>query len=175
MGGARDSLGGFFFRIQHQSRLRGQAVEFHNAGVGGETTRGMLARAERVALLKPYDIVILLGGNDVPRENDPNPGIRTSLEEYVENLGRLLSMLRGERSLFLSSFAVSERLTGVSGEKFSEYMSAAIQVARAAQYDVWDLHSETKPFISNFWSSDGTHVTDQGHQFIMEGVSRWFF
>src|SRR5471030_1936019 len=110
MEGVGDPKGGFFKRLQGMH----PEIRWVNLGVGGNTTRDMVARMSACQQQAPYDIVVQLGCNDFPREREaPNPR-RTTLAEYTANLNTLLGTIRGERSLFVSSLRVSPDQTGVT-------------------------------------------------------------
>jgi lysophospholipase L1-like esterase len=175
MQGAGDSAGGFFKRAQQRAARRPETASWRwiNRGVGGDTTREMRARAEEVRALGATDLVVLLGCNDLPRRGDRNVARRVGLEEYAENLDRVLATLRAPRALFISSFAVSEEKAGVSGADFERYMDAALAAARRQGYQTWDLFRETRATISGYWAADGVHASDAGHEMIAAGVWRW--
>lgn len=169
MQGVGDSQGGFFRRLEQ--RTAGQYA-VANAGIGGNTTRDMLQRLPGLAL--PPDIVIvLLGCNDLPRERDAFPKNRVPLAEYRENLVKIFSALKAPRSLFISSFLPSEKLTGVSLDTFETYMAAATDLARQAGYAIWDLFHETHHATAPLLAADGLHFNDAGHAFIADRVAEW--
>lgn len=174
MQGAGDSQGGFLKRLSIHLLEKQFPVEVLNHGIGGQTTRDMLARLDIVQTLAPYDLVVILGCNDMPRNNDQNTGIRTTLDEYRTNLEKILGTIKGTRSLFISSFSVSEEKTGISPSLFDTYMGAAIDLARSFQYDIWDLYGETKGKTAHLLAADGVHFNDEGHALIAEKVGAWF-
>jgi len=115
---------------------------------------------------------VLLGCNDVPRDRDLTPGIRPSLEEYRRNLDELLGLIRGEYSLFVTSFPVCAPRTGVRPEILTRYMEAALEVARDHEYEIWDLHGElggagAEPYLA----ADGKHFNELGHAMIAGRVT----
>jgi lysophospholipase L1-like esterase len=171
MQGARDPQGGFFKRMAEADDA---GREYVNLGIGGNTTRTMLARAANVrerAAGADYDLVVVLGCNDMPRDRDGNPDTRTSLEEYSTNLARLLAEIRGTRSLFVSSFPVDPARCGVQPETFALYMGAALEIAQAAGYEIWDLYHEVMPVVEPYWDADGVHFNDAGHAFLAREIS----
>ena len=172
MAGASDPEGGFLKRVGVLCEAMGRPVEVINKGIGGETTRDMLKRTDEVTALRPYDLVVQLGCNDFPRTGDGRPEARTDHAEYVRNVGELFRTLRGRRSLYISSFAVSDR-TGIAPELFKANMTAAMAAARSAGYDVWDLYAETKPMASQLWAADGAHFGAAGHELIARYVAAW--
>lgn len=171
--GAGDSQGGFFKRVENSVIESGTKLEFSNEGRGGETVYDMLKRAVKLEHLRPYDVVVLVGCNDMPRANDATPDVRSAKEDYVRYMASLLHYLKGRRSLFISSFLVSEEATGISPKIFGEYMSQALSLAWSTRYDIWDLYGETKDSVSKYWAPDGLHFNESGHALIAEKVENW--
>jgi lysophospholipase L1-like esterase len=167
MAGAGDSEGGFFQRTQNVLTVERPALEFINRGIGGNTTRDMLARVADVTSFGDHDLIVMLGCNDVPRENDTRPQIRTTREEYAQNLRSLLPMIQGSYSLFISSFPVSAAKTGVSEDVMAEYMEIATQIAAESGFALWDLFRELRGTdISAHWANDGLHFNNDGHAWL---------
>jgi len=171
--GVGDSQGGFFRRLEDKYRAAQSSLEFRNEGQGGETIYDMLKRAVKIERLKPYNIVVLLGCNDLPRANDATPEKRSVHEDYIRYLASLFYYLKGHRSLFISSFLVSEEATGISPKIFGEYMSQARSLAWSSHFDIWDLYGETKDTVSQYWTADGLHFNDAGHALIADKVDAW--
>ena len=173
MAGVGDSGGGFMARLSRQtwtSRLR---PCFHNAGIGGNTVADMLGRAPALSALRPYDLIVLLGCNDLPRAGDFAPEKRSSPDDYASRLKALLTAIRGERSLFVSSFAVSEKATGIAPALFEEYTAAATGIAASCGYEVWDLFHEIRPGDCGLLSADGLHLNDSGHALVASRLTGW--
>lgn len=167
MQGVGDSQGGFFKRIQPALSATYPGLRFINHGVGGNTTQDMLNRAEQTAALGAYDLVVILGCNDMPRNNGDTDPKRLPPDRYEANLKQLLATIRGRRSLFISSFPVRV----VSRAIFDDYMPRAVRVAREAGYEIWDLYAELRNRdLTSLWASDGVHFNDAGHQLIADGV-----
>ncbi len=171
MSGTGDSQGGFFARVCQKLAQQKLPVEGVQFGIGGDTTRKMLARAGSILSVGKHDLIIMLGCNDLPRRDDKWPDTRTTIQEYERNLCALLTQIRGERSLFVSSFPVDPQKTGVSAEMLTDYMSLAISLAQGRDYQIWDMHKELLTVdLTNMWSPDGLHFNDQGHAFIAQGI-----
>jgi hypothetical protein len=77
-----DERGGFIRRLQSSFT----PYRFINLGVGGNTTRDMLKRCGQVEAHRPFDLIVLLGCNDLPRANDECPQVRADL--VSSELGR---------------------------------------------------------------------------------------
>ena len=173
MAGVGDSQGGFFKRVEQAQQQAYQPAQFINLGAGGNTTRDMLRRKGTVTANSAYDLVVILGCNDLPRDNDQSPSRRTSLAEYRRNLRLLLPTIRGQRSLFISSFLVAADRTGVQPTTFARYMATASHIAVSNGYAIWDLYQECQADVARYWAADGVHFNDAGHQLIAAGVQRW--
>ena len=172
MEGAGDTAGGFFRRLEGCDATARYERRV-NLGIGGNTTRDMLARAETAAALAPRDIIVLLGCNDVPRKNDDSKERRVPLAEYKINLQRILPTIKGEHSLFVSSFPVSSERTGVPADALSSYMAVALSIAAAAGYETWDLHGDlANSRLSSYYAPDGLHFNDAGHAMIASELAK---
>ena len=161
-----DEGGGFFKRLQASF----DQFRFVNLGIGGNTTCDMLQRAGELAMYRPYDLIVLLGCNDYPRANDAAPEVRTALEDYAQNLSELLPAIRGQRSLFITSFEVDPIRSGVSAEMFERYISLAREIAVASGYEILDLYRIIKDSGRDYLAADGVHFNAQGHQAIADLV-----
>ena len=172
MEGATDTAGGFFHRLGDYD-VTARYERRANLGIGGNTTRDMLERAETVTALTPRDIVVLLGCNDVPRNDDDSIEQRVPLEEYKINLRRLLPLIKGEHSLFVSSYPVSSEQTGVLGKTLSSYMAVALSIAATSGYETWDLHGDlASSDLSLYHAPDGLHFNDAGHAMIASELAK---
>lgn len=173
MQGIGDPGGGFFSRLPRQAALAGLPLQWKNHGIGGNTLKDMLDRAPATTALKPYDLIVILGCNDLPRTPDADPEKRSSPSEYQSRVRELLKTVRGERSLFITSFAVSREKTGVDPKLLESTMAGALAAAAALGYETWDLHSETKTDAARFWAEDGLHFNAAGHALIADRVAAW--
>jgi len=172
--GTGDSQGGFFKRLQEKYGIEQPALQLANEGRGGETVYQMLKRAVKLDPARKFDVVVLLGCNDVPRANDATPDTRSAKDDYARYLASLFYYLKGRRSLFVTSFLVSEKLTGISAELLGEYVGLARSLAYSSHFDIWDLYGETRAHVSQYWSEDGLHFNDAGHALIAEKVAAWY-
>lgn len=171
MRGASDSAGGFFTRLQRPTFAIPNA-QWLNLGIGGNTTVDMLRRMDAVLAAQPTHLVVILGCNDLPRTPDGSPDRRTDLETYGRNVDTILRTIRAPWSLFITSFAVCERRTGIAPATLDAYMAAATQAARINGYRVWDLQAETRDSVQQYWANDGLHFDDHGHELIAQHVAK---
>jgi len=162
MQGEKDSQGGFLKRLEKALNSDAEISHIVNLGVGGDTTREMLARVDAVEKHKPSCTIVLLGCNDMPREGDKAPARRTSLQEYKSNLELIFPKLCAKRSIFITSFYVSEIQEAV----FIQYMETARRLA--VGYEIWDMFQDSRSLLSGFLADDYAHFNDAGHQYICD-------
>lgn len=171
MQGVGDSQGGFFSRLASTGAF--PDLQFINHGIGGNTLAQMIKRLPATLQIGPYDIVVLFGCNDLPRKDDGQPERRSTLEEYTRRANQLLPAVKGRRSLFVSSFAVSAKATGIDPVDFEAYMNVALDAARKAGYETWDLYRESMEKAPGFLAADGLHFKDEGHTYIASRLNTW--
>lgn len=84
---AGDSLTAATLSADFISKLedRFQGRQFVNAGVNGDTSKGLLQRAEQILACEPDEVTILIGTNEVRVSEDPTT--------FIENVDALLSRL----------------------------------------------------------------------------------
>jgi lysophospholipase L1-like esterase len=161
-GAGDDESDGFLNRLK--PAVAGQ--ELVNLGVGGDTTRAMLRRADDVTRHRPHDLIVLLGCNDYPRKNDAHPASRTAPREYVLNLTKLLNTIRGQRNLFITSFPADPARTGIAAADSATYVGLAKSAAVNCGYGILDLFEAVRSTGMDFLADDGLHYTPAGHRFI---------
>jgi lysophospholipase L1-like esterase len=172
MQGAGDSQGGFFKRLEGKLAEAGRARDCLNFGVGGNSTRDMLARFDAVKAHLPCPAVIVLGCNDLPRERDAWPQNRLSLADYAANLRTMFGAFDPAQTLFVSSFLPCQRRTGIDPAVFAAYLGTALKIAAEHKFAIWDLYAESLGFGDKFYADDGMHYNDAGHEYIAEQVFR---
>ena len=103
-----------------------------NAGISGDTSRGMLERFDQhVRLYQPHGVIVTCGGNDC------NPENKVSTGQFAENLRTILRqcrempdctpVLQTYYSADLCDIATSEP---VRGQQFPAYMGVVREVAK---------------------------------------------
>jgi lysophospholipase L1-like esterase len=172
MQGAGDSQGGFFKRLETKLAQAGSPRRCINYGVGGDSTRDMLARFGKLRPHLPSAAIVLLGSNDIPRDGDPWPQNRLPLPDYRVNVEIILKAFVHPGTLFVSSFLICPERTGMHPEVFAEYMGAALKIAASLDLAIWDLYAESLAFGGNYFAPDGVHYNDAGHEMIAERVWR---
>lgn len=164
--GVGDSLGGFLRRLEAKLAQAGKPHEYLNYGIGGNTTRDMLARLDAVRPHLPSRAIVQLGSNDLPRERDENPAARTTLPEFSQNAETILRAFAGQKTIFVSSFAIDPVRTGIRSEAFAQYMKEAMEIAQSLHLTTLDFYAESLDFGDKYLTEDGLHYNDAGHEII---------
>jgi lysophospholipase L1-like esterase len=113
---------------------------FHciNAGLGGDTVRGLLGRFERdVALYQPHVVFVTIGGND----SNPDNGIEEA--EYDASLRALADRIddMGAQAIFQTYYAADVVALGPQhGPAFLRFMEVVRQVAEETGAALIDHH-----------------------------------
>jgi lysophospholipase L1-like esterase len=162
--GVGDSQGGFFKRLERKLAAAGRAHECLNFGIGGNTTVDMVARLDTLRPHLPARAILLLGSNDLPRDGDWEPSRRVGMADFKENMHKIFEMFAAGPTIFASSFQVS----WVTEASFRAYQEAALEMARARAFTIWDLHAESLQWGGKYLCDDGIHYNDAGHELIAE-------
>ncbi len=121
----------------------GRAHHCINTGLGGDTSRGLLARFdEDVALYRPHAVFVTIGGNDAK----PDSGLDAAT--YRANLLALEARIRalGATTIFQTYYAAdTEALGPEHGPRFLAFMEIIREVARATGSPLIDHHRRWEP------------------------------
>jgi lysophospholipase L1-like esterase len=121
----------------------GRRHHFINAGVGGDTTRDLLARFEDdVARYQPHVVFMTIGGNDAK----PDSGIDDAM--YEADLRTLEQRIRKLDAVpvFQTYYAADiERLDPRHGTRFLAYMAVIRRVAMETVAPLIDHHRRWEP------------------------------
>jgi len=114
-----------------------------NAGLGGDTTRGLLQRFDRdVALYQPHVVFVTIGGNDANPPSGIDDGeYRNSLLE----LGRRICAL-GAAPVFQTYYSADvERMDPEHGAAFLRFMDIVRDIATETGAILVDHHQRWEP------------------------------
>ena len=153
-----------------------------NSGIGGDTTRGLLARFdEQVALYRPLLTFITIGGNDATAENKISPA------EFGKNLNELYARCAelGSIVIFQTYYAfIAERLPPQLGpgyyDRFLNYMDIVRKAAANNNAYLIDHLSRWEPLRKKFpeiylsLMEDQQHVHEDGNILIGLDIIRHF-
>ncbi len=114
-----------------------------NAGLGGDTTRGLLQRFDQdVALYQPHIVFVTIGGNDA----NPQSGIDGN--EYRDNLLELVRHIRALRATVVLQTYYSadiERMEPDHGDAFLHFMDIVRTIGAQTGATLIDHHRRWEP------------------------------
>lgn len=123
--------GGFYHQLAifYATRYPNHPVRFYNAGIGGDATRGVLARLEADVLQRrPTSVVLKLGMNDVNRSfyvpgSDTIQGIQEkrdkAIETYERGIEKILSqLLKNNIRVVLQTPTIYDQTSQIPSENF---------------------------------------------------------
>ncbi len=150
-----------------------------NMGVGGDTTRELLARWQTDVLdIKPDYVTIMIGVNDVWRQFDMSQisNIQISPEEYRENLRKLvmLTLPVSKNVIMISPFFMEPNLNDPMRVTIDKYISIMEEIAK--EYGFIFVNTQ-KPFDEYFKHNhpmsvgwDRVHPDATGHLLIAKTI-----
>ena len=149
-----------------------------NAGLGGDTSRGLLARFdEDVALYRPHVVFVTIGGND----SKPDSGI--DAEEFRYNLLELYGRIQafGARTIFQTYYSADVVELGAEhGARFLSFMDVIRGVAAETGALLVDHHRRWEPLRVNHFAVfqrmmiDPLHVNALGNMVMGLDLIRAF-
>lgn len=105
--------GGWAARLRNHFEGQNKDIDVYNLGVSSDTTADLLARIEAEARSRePHFIIFAIGINDAQFIHSTN-GSRVSLEEFRQNLAKLLSIAKKftDKVIFVGLTKVDESKT----------------------------------------------------------------
>jgi len=151
------------------------------AGVGGDDTRGGLARMDRDVLAHHPDLVVVMfGANDENRRIEGDRRTRQNnvpVSEYRANLRRIVGKAQeaGAEVILMTTSMKNRGWEGTAGN-LDEYATAARQVAAEQRvclvdnFRAWEDLPKRGYNYMVFLGSCINHPVDLGHQVFFEGV-----
>ncbi len=150
-----------------------------NAGVGGDTTRGLLRRFdEDVALYRPHLVFITIGGNDANPENGISEG------DFARNLRTLAERVHGLECaclIFQTYYSADiEKMDPQYGRNFLDFMDVIRRVAATSGGILVDHHGRWERLRKHCaveyrqLMEDPLHVNPQGNMLMGLDLLRLF-
>jgi len=149
-------------------------LQFVNRGIGGNTTRDLLARWEADVIAEQPDWLSLkIGINDVWRGFRGNPHEAVPLPEYVASVRQLLDQTRAQTAaqlILLTPYMIEADRANPMRAEMDRYGEAVTALAQAygavladtqAAFDVALQHT-----ASSDWAADQIHPNGPGHAII---------
>ena len=120
---------GFPAQLERALRQAGHDCAVLDAGVGGDTTAGGLARLEWMLADRPSHVIVELGGNDGLRALPP--------EQMEQNLDAIVSRLQADGvAVLLAGMLAPPNLGRTYGDAFAAVFSAVAAAPRRAALPV---------------------------------------
>lgn len=180
--GAWDSEGGWADRLKrwaHQRYLQnGTKLQVINLGIGGNTSRGILARLEneikaRHSASWPFMIILMLGSNDGRVRDDV---VEVPLEQFAQNYREIVNIAKSYTDKIIT---VGLPPLGQPEIDFKEmqYSDSTLERYDAEIRTIANEHDlpfvDVRPLFSSrdSFSPDLLHPNDAGHEIIYKAVN----
>jgi len=174
--------------IDQQQRRKDH--NFINLSVSGDTTRNMLVRMEREALLRmrqdppdDFTFLIAVGAND-SRVDTSNPANDISVDEYKENMLKLvnIAITLSHEVILIGLVPVDETRTAPYKEQkyytmdqIEKYNEVIRSVAEEKQLRFVNFLPEWKNKDVASLLADGLHPNTEGHRIMFETIKTSLF
>jgi acyl-CoA thioesterase I len=151
---------GFPAQLERRLRAEGYDCVVLDAGVGGDTTAGGLARLDWALADRPSHVIVELGGNDGLRALPP--------EQMEQNLDAIVSRLRNDGvAVLLAGMRAPPNLGRAYGEAFEAVFA---RVAQRHDVPLYPFFLEGVAGDPRLNQPDGIHPTADGIAIIVEGI-----
>jgi acyl-CoA thioesterase I len=149
---------GFPAQLQRRLRAEGYDCLVLDAGVGGDTTAGGLARLDWALADRPSHVIVELGGNDGLRALPP--------EQMERNLDAIISRLRDDGvAVLLAGMLAPPNLGRSYGDAFEAVFN---RVAERHDVPLYPFFLEGVAGDPELNQPDGIHPTAEGVAIIVE-------
>ncbi|HVP21335.1 MAG TPA: GDSL-type esterase/lipase family protein [Anaerolineaceae bacterium] len=160
------------FVDQLDQRLAGDGFHFVNAGVNGDLAYNVLVRLDRVIALRPMNVILMIGTNDVvstmshynlfiSRMTKLLPRSPTQAW-YRENLQKIVSRLKAEtnaRIALASPPIIGEHLEHRANQRLRDYIAIMQEIAKQEGLAYLPVYER----MADYLKSTGTHA-GKAHQ-----------
>ena len=151
---------GFPAQLERRLRAEGYDCIVLDAGVGGDTTAGGLARLDWALADRPSHVIVELGGNDGLRALPP--------EQMEQNLDAIVSRLRNSGvAVLLAGMRAPPNLGRAYGEVFEAVFA---RVAQRHDVPLYPFFLEGVAGDPGLNQPDGVHPTADGIAIIVERI-----
>jgi acyl-CoA thioesterase I len=151
---------GFPAQLERRLRAEGYNCVVLDAGVGGDTTAGGLARLDWTLADRPSHVIVELGGNDGLRALPP--------EQMEQNLDAIVSRLRADRvAVLLAGMRAPPNLGRTYGEAFEAVFPRVAERHGVPLYPFFLDGVAGDPELNQ---GDGIHPTAEGIAVIVERI-----
>lgn len=144
-----------------------QSENLVNMGIGGDFTSGVINRLKYAIKLQPKSIFIMIGINDILKEND--------MARIKSQYARILEILQAEcpetficvqSNLPTSMMGGSEASNQLILQKVSElnqYLKTLCEERKLEFVDMYDSFTDENGNLKNELTYDGLHLSDAGY------------
>jgi acyl-CoA thioesterase I len=151
---------GFPTQLERRLRAEGYDCVVLDAGVGGDTTAGGLARLDWALADRPSHVIVELGGNDGLRGLPP--------EQMEQNLDAIVSRLREDGvAVLLAGMLAPPNLGRTYGEAFEAVFA---RVAEGHEVPLYPFFLDGVAGDPELTQPDGIHPTAEGIAVIVERI-----
>jgi acyl-CoA thioesterase-1 len=151
---------GFPAQLERRLREEGYDCAVLDAGVGGDTTAGGLARLDWTLADRPSHVIVELGANDGLRALPP--------EQMERNLAAIVSRLRADGvAVLLAGMRAPPNLGRSYGEAFERVFS---RVAERHEVPLYPFFLDGVAGDAALNQQDGIHPTAEGIEVIVERI-----
>jgi acyl-CoA thioesterase I len=151
---------GFPGQLERRLRAEGYDCVVLDAGVGGDTTAGGLARLDWALADRPSHVIVELGGNDGLRALPP--------EQMEQNLDAIVGRLRKDGvAVLLAGMLAPPNLGRAYGEAFEAVFA---RVAEGHEVPLYPFFLDGVAGDPELTQPDGIHPTAEGIAVIVERI-----
>jgi acyl-CoA thioesterase-1 len=151
---------GFPAQLERALREAGHDCAVLDAGVGGDTTAGGLARLDWMLADRPSHVIVELGGNDGLRALPP--------EQMEQNLDAIVSRLQADGvAVLLAGMLAPPNLGRPYGDAFAAVFSGVAERHDVPLYPFFLDGVAAKPELNQ---ADGIHPTAAGIAVVVERI-----
>ena len=151
---------GFPAQLERRLRTEGYHCAVLDAGVGGDTTAGGLARLDWALADQPSHVIVELGGNDGLRALPP--------EQMEQNLDAIVSRLRADDvAVLLAGMRAPPNLGRTYGEAFEAVFP---RVAERHDVPLYPFFLDGVAGAPELNQGDGIHPTAEGIAVMVERI-----
>ena len=170
---------GYVQLVSHALELEGKKIEVIPAGVGGNTSKDMLARVDKDVIAKKPDWMTLsCGVNDVWHGDK---GV--VLDEYQKNITEIVTKAQaaGIKVVILTATMITEDQSAANNQRLIPYNEFLRSLAKEKGLPLVDLNAAMQAalaqekaklpdFKGNFLTLDGVHMTPVGDQMMATAI-----
>ena len=151
---------GFPAQLERRLRAEGYECAVLDAGVGGDTTAGGLARLDWTLADRPSHVIVELGGNDGLRALPP--------EQMEQNLDAIVSRLQADGvAVLLAGMRAPPNLGRTYGEAFEAVFP---RVAERHEVPLYPFFLDGVAGAPELNQGDGIHPTAEGIAVMVERI-----